>query len=242
MNADESGQVWLSGVRSPEDVRVVDVCLQQLCRDFCEGPKSADKLLSSELDDLSLASLLLAVGWGDHAPKVTSDGLAACLDQVSDRFWGDLLPWQLALEFCRHNPLGVCGLKLLTANLDHHNSSARRWTLELAWIVRNKLNQADVVPKLLKNVADTLGYWNHSLGLCRTLLTDDAAFWQLAARFQANEYAEQYSGRLALAREQGLVVFQQPFQEMELRLRRKICELALGLTSEEIQIAKGVLN
>src|SRR5438094_218524 len=98
MNVDELGQVWLPGVPSPEAVRVADTCLQQLCRTFHECPKLTNRPLSFELDVLSLATLLLTVEWGDRSPQATSDCLSACLTQISDRFWGDLLPWQLALE------------------------------------------------------------------------------------------------------------------------------------------------
>jgi hypothetical protein len=239
ISMDKTGQVWLPGVPSSESVRVADVCLRQLCQSFIEQcPTDSEARLSSELDDLSLACLLLAVEWGKRSPEETSAPLASCLDAVADRFWGDLLPWKLALEFCRHNPRGVYGLPQLMANLDHHNSSIRGWMLDLGWIVRHKLYNVDVMPKLLKNVADTLAYWDLSLGLCRALFPDDEAFFKAADNFQPESLADQYQERLALARERGLPLFQLYFKNMELGIRQKICGLALGLTPEEIQIVE----
>ena len=78
--------------------RVADACLSRLARSFSEKcPPSDTCPLPSQLDDLCLACLLLAAEWGGHAPATTTEELTACGEKVSGRFWGDLLPWQLAL-------------------------------------------------------------------------------------------------------------------------------------------------
>jgi hypothetical protein len=106
---------------------------------------------------------------------------------------------------------------------------------DLAWCVRHRLNSVDATVLLLKNVADTLGYWDSALGLCRALFPTDEAFFGCADKFQAKEFADQYRERLDLAREQGLAVFQQRFERIELQLHRIISESALGLTLDEIR-------
>jgi hypothetical protein len=191
-----------------------------------------------DLDDLSLACILLASEWGSRSPDTTSSDLQACLDKVAGRFWGELLPWQLALEFCRYNPSGIYGLDNLTANLDHHNSCIRGWMLDLAWCVRPKLNRDQAVPKLLKNVADTLGNVEPALGLCRALFPSDEAFWVAAYLFDAGTFSAQYRHRLELARKEGLATFQHRLEGMELRVRRLISEVALGLTPEEFKMTE----
>lgn len=180
--------------------------------------------------------MLLAAEWGNHSLESTSGELAACLDTVIGRFWGDLLPWRLALESCRHNPRGVSGLDELIANLDHHNSCTRLWMFDLAWCVRDRLNPVEATVRLLKDVADTIAYWDSALGLCRSLIPAGEAFWAMADHFQPKSFAEQYQDRMNLARKEGLSMFERRFELLELRLRRLIGQSALGLTPEEINI------
>ena len=239
-DVDPTGQAWLAGAPSPGIVRVADICLRKLCRTFCEQlPTASERPLPEALDDLSRACLLLAVEWGHRSPETTSASLTACLDKVAGHFWGDLLPWQLALEFCQHNPRGVFGLDQLTANLDHHNSCIRLWMFDLAWCVRDRLNPVEASVRLLKNLADTLGYWDSALGLCRNQFLTDEAFWAMADNFKPKDFSEQYRERMVFARKQGLCVFQQRFERGELRLRRLISQSAFGLTPEEIKLAEG---
>ncbi len=240
-DVDEKGQLWLPGDPAPCCNRVADVCLRRLCRMFREKcPPATVAPLPSELDDLSLACVLVAVEWGSYSPEATTVELAACLDKVAGRFWGDRLPWRLALEFCRHNPRGVSGLEELTANLDHTNSNIRLWMFDLAWCVRDKINPVEATVRLLKNVADTLGYWDSALGLCRALYPTDEAFWAMADGFQPpHDCADQYRDRMDFVRKQGLAVFLQRFERLELRLRRLISQSALGLTAEEILLVEG---
>jgi len=238
-DVDPRGQVWLPGIPSPCIMRVADICLRQLCCSFCQQlPRASEGPLPAALDDLSRGCLLLAVEWGRHFPETTSASLAACLDKVAGRFWGDLLPWQLALEFCQHNPRRVFGLDQLTANLDHHNSSIRLWIFDLSWCLRDRLNPVEASVRLLKNVADTLGYWDSALGLCRSQFPTDETFFAMADNFKPKEHSEQYRERIVFARKQGLPVFQRRFERGELHLRRLICQSALALPPEKIKIVE----
>src|SRR2546425_7992091 len=79
-DVDPQGQFWLPGVPAPCCNRVVDVCLRKLCQTFCEQcPPPTVSPLPSQLDDISLACLLLADEWGNRSPEATSVALAACL-------------------------------------------------------------------------------------------------------------------------------------------------------------------
>ena len=235
-DTDPTGQRWLPSMPSPICARVADVCLHKFCREFLDKcPLPTVSSLSIELDDLSLACVLLATEWGHRSLDSTSASLQACLDKVHGRFWGDLLPWQLALEFCRYNPSGASGLGNVTCNLDHHNSSIRLWMFDLAWCVRDRLNREKAVPRLLKNVANTLGFWDSSLGLCRALFPSDEAFLLAAEEFEADTFSIQFRDRLESARKEGLATFQSRFERKELRLRRQICQIALAVTPDEMQ-------
>ena len=233
---DPTGQVWLPGLPPPRCHRVADECLSKLCRAFRETcPAPTVHQLPLKSDDLSLACLLLASEWGSQSPPATSAALSACLDTAAGRFWGDLLPWQLALELCQHSPPSTDSLEKLTCNLDHDSSSIRLWMFDLAWCVSDKLNHVEATARLLKDVADTLGYWGSALGLCRSLFPSDEAFWATADEFQAGGFADQYQKRMSHARERGPGIFQLRFLRRELRLRRLIGQTALALTPEELK-------
>jgi len=226
----------VAGVPAPVRSRVGDLCLQRLCRSFCEKcPPFTAPTLPVELDDLSLACLLLAVEWGNRSPESTTAALESCLDTVSDRFWGDKLVWQLALEFCRYNPKGINGTGTLTVNLGHRDSRIRLWMFELAWCVRAKLKPVVVSRLLLKNVANSLGHWDAALGLSRGLYATDEEFWAAAGAFRPTGFAEQYDERVALARARGWRLFQQRFEARELRAHRLIEQVALMLAAKEMK-------
>jgi hypothetical protein len=79
--------------------------------------------------------LLLAAEWCGCAPATTADELAACVEKMSGCFWGDVLPWQLALVIFRRDEDAVASrLEQLTANLDHGCQRAVKtsqgWALE----------------------------------------------------------------------------------------------------------------
>lgn len=109
---------------------------------------------------------------------------------------------------------------------------------DIGWCVRQSLNPGEAVPRLLKNVADTLGHWDASLGLCRSLFPTDEAFWQTAIEYQPADLADQYRERMELTHKEGLRFFQRHFEWRELRVRQLINQFTLGLTKEEIKIVK----
>jgi hypothetical protein len=235
--ADPLGQTWLPGVPAPAYLRVADVGLQRLCSKFIEQyPATPVGSLPVELDDLTLACLLMAFEWGASSPAETTNALNECMQKAGNRFWFDRLPWQLAIDFCTQEHRGANFLDELTASFDHHNSSIRMWMFDVGWCVRQALNPVEAVPRLMKNVADTLGHWDASLGLCRSFFPTDEAFWQAANEFQPEDLADQYRQRMELTHKEGLRFFQRHFERRELRVRQLINQSTLGLTKEEIKI------
>jgi hypothetical protein len=227
---DESGQGWLAGVPPAAEYRVADACLAALSHRFRTAcPPRDGPPLSSELDDLALACLLLAHEHGDRSPEGTTQLLEACLTAVRARFWGDQLPWRLALGCCRHNPNARQGLGELTANLDHHNSATRLWIFKLAWLVRARLDPDHAVPKLLNNVANNLGHWDAAAGLCAALHRNGDYFLISAETHEPDGFADQYRDRLKFIRERGVPAFTARFETLELRLRRLVDATALLL-------------
>lgn len=234
-------------------------CLRNLCRAFRERCPPLDKSsLPFELDDLSLACLLLAVECDSDSCESALVELAACLDKVAGRSWFNTLPWRLALGICEQNLnpklspepdqdlpgiawprqcpepyLEMPSLEQLTVNLDHHNSSLRLWMLEIAWCVRDRLNPVEATVRLLKNVADTIAYWDSSLGLCRAIYPTNDAFWTMVDSFKPKDFASQYQLRVVTAREKGLTIFQDHLERMEQRVRGLIRQAALGAPPPE---------
>jgi len=166
-----------------EGMRVADVCLGKLTRAFLEHYPAAEiKPLTTELNDVALACLLIAAEWGG-AGDTTRFALAECLERAANRFWGDRLVWELAIDLCRPHSLPMLSLDKLTANLDHQLSNMRTWMFDLGWCVRHKLNPVEAGVRLRKNVVDTLVGREASLGLYRSLFSSDEEFWHDADAF-----------------------------------------------------------
>jgi hypothetical protein len=82
-------------------------------------------------------------------------------------------------------------------------------------------------------VADTLGYWDWSLGLCSSLFENEEQFWAFSDAFEPpQEFLEQYRDRLKGFHEDKLRQCRYHFTELELKLRQMIDEWALSLKFE----------
>lgn len=227
-HSNDTGQTWLPGVSPVAEFRTVDLCIEHFCRKFLATfPQDSGPPLPADLDDLALACLLLAHEHGPRSPKRITLALSSCLSAVRTRFWGDQLPWRLALDICLDNPDQQTGLNQLIANLDHGNSSIRLWMMEIAWLVRERLDPDEAVHKLLNNVANTLGSWDAAVGLCAAIHREEGYFWISAEGHEPEDYTEQYLERLAFTRDRGVHAFSARFEHRELRLRRRIESLSL---------------
>jgi len=218
---------------TPTESRIdLQDCLRELCRAFREQcPPATVHPMPSRFEDLSLACLDLAPACGAVSPEAISVELTGCFDKVAGRYWFNTLPWRLALEYCGEDPGGAAGLDELVSNFDHHNSSARIRMFEIAWILGDSLESHlhEATRRLLKVVADNLGYYEEALGLCRALYPTetDESFWALADGFWPGDL--DYRRRIRSAKQHGLAACQMHFHEMELRLRRLIRQSAVGM-------------
>jgi len=105
--------------------------------------------------------------------------------------------------------------------------------LELTWFVRKRIPFEKAARALLKNAADTLVYWDWSLGLCSSLFENEAQFWVFSDGFEPpHPFVEQYRDRLKGVHEDKLSQCRYHFIELELKLRQMIDEWALTLKFE----------
>jgi len=126
--------------------------------------------------------------------------------------------------------MSMSPINFLVENLTHPNSSIRSLILELTWFVRKRIPLEKTARALLKNVADTLGYWDRSLGLCSSLFENEEQFWAFSDAFEPpHPFFEQYRDRLKGVHEDRLRQCRYHFIELELKLRQMIDEWALSL-------------
>ncbi len=214
--------------------------------------------LPRAVDILTLSCVLLAVEWGDKFTDVTwwqinnnLNAAAARRDELpSGRgwviapnrtkrtatyrgvSWDDQLPWELCqVPFMIVSPPETVAVEKLTVNLDHHNSSIRYWMMEMGWMVRPWLATPEAMPRLLKNLADTLGGPFMAGGLAAALVSTDAEFWTLARDFKPNnqDFVEQYTDRLKYVKDHGILEIQTHFWNLEAQCRKVIADEVLGL-------------
>jgi hypothetical protein len=153
--------------------------------------------------------------------------------------WLETLPWEIAarcLKRARDKVLLDSGdLHTLTGNLAHHNSTLRLYLSQYGWIAREWLPREKATERLLKNAADTLTWWEESLGLCAALYPREEDFWKAADDFQCDDtrFREQYADRLRWAREAGVSHLQSLFFGLEEGIRTFLLDRCLPLELEE---------
>jgi hypothetical protein len=158
---------------------------------------------------------------------------AVALSDVSwDVSWDDQLSWELCqVPSIMVAPSETIEVEKLTVNLDHHNSSIRYWMMEIGWMARPWLTGPEAMPRLLKNLADTLGGPFMAAGLAAALVSTVDEFWTLARGFKPNDdrFAEQYADRLKYVKDHGILEMQTPFWNLEAQCRKMIADAVLGL-------------
>jgi hypothetical protein len=239
-------------------VRVAESCLLQLTRYYCTNcnRQPDGRSWSRSVDESSLACLLICESYPSFLSDETIHALLACRKAVPSSnnpvLWLDILPWELAIDALRSNPdrtekqlefnysgkylvltpsgMSMSPINSLVENLTHPNSSIRSFIFELTWFVRKRIPSEKAARALLKNVADTLNYWDWSLGLCSSLFENEEAFWTFADAFEPpHEFFEQYHNRLKIVHEDKLLQSRYHFIELELKLRQMIDEWAFSL-------------
>lgn len=188
------------------------------------------RALPRRADEIALAALLLAF---EHGPGFTpaawreaEENSGQCAHVLAP--WMDRLPWRLApvqfTEVARQS-----AVRELVCNLDHGNSSARIWMMEVAWMVRSVLPRDDASDRLLENVASTLMGVDMAWGLAGGLFETEEEFRLRANSFPPSDFAGQYADRLAVLQGQPLLQTQAHFWWVESRCRRLIAEAAMSL-------------
>jgi hypothetical protein len=193
------------------------------------APKNAP--LPRAVDTLALSCLLLAVEWGCEFTDVARQQIETNLEAEAGRYpsWYDQLLWELCqASFMR---VETFPLEKLTVNLDHHNSSIRYWLMQMGWVARPWLSAPEAMPRLLKNLADTLGYPFEAAGLAAALMPTVDEFWTWARDFRHPDsgFAEQYADRLKFVEDFGILEMQAPFWNLEAQCRKTITDAVLSL-------------
>ena len=97
---------------------------------------SSGAMLPQDADTLALSCLTVAVEWGSEFTVQAEQQIEANKELLEDRgtvAWFDQLLWDLCLTSNLPGPSESEAVERLIANLDYHNSSIRRWMMELGW-------------------------------------------------------------------------------------------------------------
>lgn len=189
-----------------------------------------DRPLPRLIDEIALASLLLAVEHGGSFSRAARSeahkNAVACERRLLP--WIDQLPWQLSVSLC-DGLNDRAPLEQLVSALDHPKSAVRVWLMEVAWMVRRELELCSALEPLLENVASTLAGVEMAWGLGAELFGRVDEFIREAAEFEPRRYSGQYADRVRELKGQSLVQTQARFWWLENRCRRVITETAFSL-------------
>ena len=242
-------------------VRVAESCLLRLAHYYRANwnKQPGEGSRSRSVDEASFACLLICEGYACFLSDEAINALLSCRKAIPSSnnpvLWLDILPWDLAIDALRSNPgrtekqlefnysgkywvlapsgMSMSPINFLVENLTHQNSSIRSLILELTWFVRKRIPFEKAARALLKNAADTLGYWDWSLGLCSSLFENEAQFWKFSDAFEPPHlFWEQYRDRLKSVHGDKLSQCRYHFIELELKLRQMIDEWAFSLRFE----------
>ena len=216
---------------------VADKCLEHFARQFLDGCQKnpGPGPMPEWLDDISYACLMLCAEHGDKLGEDTATLLTDCHDAADKRgITGiyDVYPWLLALQAVNGTIGEECfAIERLVGNLAHGNSGIRCYMLEVGWLVRKWLPRDGAAPRLLEDVAGTLGGWWLALGLCSYLFENNDDFWAYADAYCLEEarFESQYRDRLQMVRANGLGSCRCDLHLLDSRIRGLIGDFAMGL-------------
>jgi len=101
--------------------------------------------------------------------------------------------------------------------------------MEVGWIAQPLLQAEMSTPRLLKNVADTLGGAVLGAALAAKIAGSADESWAIAHDFVPPEgFEEQYRARLEYVDEHGILSIQAPFMNREIECRRIIEDSLIG--------------
>lgn len=130
-----------------------------------------DMSVDRETDLISLACLLLVAEYDEILPanvdEVIIENRKSAIAHWSITVYAmsEAMVWSLCLKdtpqiASRSNTI----LRVLDF-LDAPDSSMRKWAMDIGWIIRSWLDVDQAVPRLLNNIANTLGYIRESFAL-----------------------------------------------------------------------------
>ncbi len=211
-------------------------CALEFRRQYQE--QGSPERVSEDLETLCLVCLLLIAEYRVRPAVRLLHELIMCRECLQTMtVWRqyDALPYDICLQLLGQP---YYGMDTLQRNFTHGMSGVRAWMFDLAWFVRRHLTieatgNLGVTFRLLKNVEDTLGYWDKSLALCRSLYPTRETFWSAVALYRAEAMPEQFADRIKWAGENMERVERHPdFLARELQARQIMDAYLLMLPSK----------
>ena len=192
-----------------------------------------EQWLSDKASTLALSCLLMAVEGGKGFTAVARREMKRNCEAAESRpqpNWMDSMPWWLCLA--AHLPMPLAdepAVRELTDNLDHHNSGIRFWMMTLGWFAAPWINPVDASVRLLRNLANTLGWAYPAAGLAARFFDDKKeAFFAFARGFTSPAgFEDQYKERLDEVERWGILHMQAEFWRTEALCRKEIARAAL---------------
>ena len=194
---------------------------------------------SLETDLKALAAMLIAVEEPQSLSSTCQECIYSCyeLNQRRNNSWDDTLPWRIADDALNNILSTGSGLPLVIDNLNHGKSILRLWTMEIAWLMRERIHVDEASPKLFDNVASTILYVENAWGLASSLFSDSGDFYQAAENYKPREeYQDQYQDRLRLFKEEASLNFQAYFWKLEAKCRKYIQEAVGGMKQVKLDL------
>ena len=229
--------------RTPDPSILAGSVFLQLAKEWNSLVSEAEKdvAMPRQADEIALSCVLLAVERGD-AVKPAQDiveaniGLALGRWRVITYANCDALPWKL----CKL--VGKSAVPYLVQLITHHQSAIRDWAMRIAWLAQPWLDRGEVVPLLLKNVADTLGGVRAAMGLASGLCDDDQALEEYIGKSNFEGFQQQFLQRVEQFRSEGFSLSRQILLEMELSCRKRIEQALLGIYPVPLMASPGPLQ
>lgn len=229
--------------RTPDPSILAGSVFCKLAKEWNSLVSEADKdvAMPRQADEIALSCVLLAVERGE-AVKPAQDIVEANIGLALGR-WGvmtyansDALPWKL----CKL--VGKSAVPYLVQLLSHHQSAIRDWAMRIAWLARPWLDRGEVVPLLLKNVADTLGGVRTAMGLASGLCANDQELEEYIGKSNFEGFQQQFLQRIEQFRSEGFSLSKQILLEMELCCRKRIEQALLGIYPVPLMASPGPLQ
>lgn len=204
--------------------------LVSLCRDWNDLALESkrDVALPPSADESALSALLLAVEVGNSFPATAIEecekNVQLAISRWSNPLFAnaDALLWRLCIPNTRREEI-----RYLVRNLSHGNSAVRIWMMKLAWLIHPWLQADDVMPHLLKNIADTLGGIRMNMGLASVLCQPSELLEKYIAEYESEDFPDQFNKRIEQFRSEGFTLSQWYFWMMETRCRKRIQSVML---------------